>query len=181
MVTPKCYRGMWQRTELNPNCCRWGGKRVELGVPWLCSCLYLLFCEVHMSLCCGRCCVAYLASSAVLLLQQVPAHQELGRWAAVLKGLQQQGGNQEVDRLPEAHHACYAPKSKERLGTARSNSELYFKVGSLGLFLLLLLAFLDFVGFFFLTQVAAFFNVSLQSLGLETLVFISSLPGFFYN
>lgn len=99
----------------------------------------------------------------------------------MLKGLQQQGGNQEVDRLPEAHRACYAPKSKEGLGTARSNSELYFKVGSLGLFLLLL-AFLGFVGwFFFLTQVAAFFNVSLQSLGLETLVFISSLPGFFYN
>lgn len=67
----------------------------------------------------------------------------------MLKGLQQQGGNQEVDRLPEAHRACYAPKSKEGLGTARSNSELYFKVGSLGLFLLLLLAFLGFVGWFF--------------------------------
>lgn len=87
-VTPKCCWGIWQRTELKPKCCcGWGGRRVELRVPWLpfppvpsfpwSTCVPVLW---H-----GRHCVAYLASSPMLLLKSVPAHQVLGCRAVMLR------------------------------------------------------------------------------------------------
>lgn len=50
------------------------------SVPWPCSHLYFLLCEEESVpvLWCGRRYVAYLASSPMLLLKQVPAHQALG-------------------------------------------------------------------------------------------------------